>query len=177
MSEKRSTEDRTQNLPRRQKRSRFGLKKYRECSFNQVLYSLVDRIEYMHQSRTPTIPAVDIYFSFLPECPTAVTDGSGAAETDEEKQKGDEKIDQWLRQKRREDLVTATGSEDAAKTLVEESQKKRLEQGRKYQADIKKRMEEMIGFSEETIAKRRAWEHRRRKRKGKGRGSERESGD
>ncbi len=145
------------------------LKKYRECSFitNQMLYSLVDRIE-VHASERDTdgkkSQQIDIYFSFLPECPTAVTDGSGAAETDEEKQKGDEKIDQWLRQKRREDLVTATGSEDAAKTLVEESQKKRLEQGRKYQADIKKRMEDDPDFAEETIAKRRAWEHRRRKR-------------
>ena len=85
-----------------------------------MLYSLVDRIE-VHASERDTdgkkSQQIDIYFSFLPECPTAVTDGSGAAETDEEKQKGDEKIDQWLRQKRREDLVTATGSEKGRQIL------------------------------------------------------------
>ena len=145
------------------------LKKYRECSYgtNQMLYSLIDRIEVHAAARDGggrKTQQIDIYFSFLPESPTAVTDGSPEAETDNEKRKYDAEIDQRLREKRHEDLVAAAGSEEDAEALVEKAQQKRLERGHRYQADIKKRMEEDEDFAEEVTEKRRVWERRRSQR-------------
>ena len=130
------------------------LKKYRECSYvtNQMLYALIDRIE-VHAAENgdngQRSQRIDVYFSFLPETPASITGGSTSEETDEDKRKHDAEIDKRLRQKRREDLIAAVGSEEEADAMVEEVKRRRLEHDHEYQERIKKRMEEDEVFAEE----------------------------
>ena len=92
------------------------LKKYRECSYvtNQMLYSLIDRIEVHAATRDgggrKTQQSV-IYFRFLPESPTAVTDGSAESETDNEKRKYDAEIDQRRRSRHMKNVRELTNEQ------------------------------------------------------------------
>lgn len=145
------------------------LKSYKECSHvtNQMLYSLIDRIEVHAPVRGADgkrSQQIDIYFSFLPECPTSVSDDTLLDETPEEQKKYDEELDKWLLQKRREDLVNAAGSEEAAAVLITEYREREAESAHRYYEAQRKRMEEDPDFNKEMQEKFKKYRRTRKER-------------